>query len=283
MQTAMIFVIQYLTILYTHLSFPALPMYAPIGIAFVMFYLLGNNAVWGLVLGSFCGYLVRGLSISPLILYSIADVGCGFIGAFLSQRILSSDIKPFENRQECVQFIVINALITCVLSSSLRIMTVKFNLYHYIDLWLGDLNATLIFSGLLLTWLCVPFSREKIFTRPINKLPLIVFSISAAVYIILMPAETWIYLIIATMVFSVYLSYVYGSLIGTALLFLVSSTYQIYFMLFKQYYYLEFGLTLYTVIPIALFVYVVLITVGFRTKRSTQPTKKFSFSLPRNP
>ena len=68
-------------------------MYPPTGIAFIMFYLLGSNAFPGIVLGGFCGYILKGMPIVSTMLYLTADMGCGYLGALLCQNIFSTILE----------------------------------------------------------------------------------------------------------------------------------------------------------------------------------------------
>jgi len=220
-QTLMIFAFQYFTIINLTFSFPALPMYPPIGIAFVMFYLLGNNSMVGLLLAGGCGYFLKGFSIESTLLYLTADIAGGYLGAFLCRGVFSQDLKPFANLKEGFQFLKINAFAVCLLSSLIRVLAIILNqkepihfqvlVFNFIDLWLSDLNAVLVLSGFILSWIYVPFSREKI----------------------------------------------NGYLMTTAILFVSSSLYLAVFLALKANYLLSFGLKLYTLVPFGLLLYII--------------------------
>ena len=80
----------------------------PMGISFMMFYLLGKNAFMGIFLSSFCGYVVKGMPMLSIILYLIADIGCGWWGAMLCQNTFSVDLRIFLNLREVITFVKIN-------------------------------------------------------------------------------------------------------------------------------------------------------------------------------
>jgi len=263
MLTIMIFSIQYLVIINVSSLAPALPMYPPIGIAFTMFYLFGNNAVYGLLLSGFCAYIIKGLGIEAMLLFLIADIGGGYIGAHWCQNVFSSDIKPFANLQENWHFFKINAFVTCIISSLLRwgvtiwLPTHNLSVYAYIDLWLADLNAILVLSGFLLSWAYVPLSREKICEKIITKASIMVLVLFIIASILFMQKFILIYFIVAAMLISLYCAYTYGYLVAMVLLFIISSIFLGYFIAHKQQYLDYFGLGLYTIAPISLLVYVV--------------------------
>ncbi len=263
-QTTMIFIFQFMIIINLIFSYPPLPMYPPIGISFVMFYLFGNNAIFGLLLGGFGGYLLKGLAIETTVLYLIADLGCGYLGSVLCQNVFSSDIKPFLNLQNGFKFFRINALITCLISSLIRIsaaISINLNItfYDYINLWLSDLNAILILSSFLLSWSYIPFSREKISDQTITKIPTITLGAFIMLSVFFMKKIELGYLIIAAMIIATYASKIYGYLIATLLLFIISTIFLSYFIAVKQQYVQNFGLELYTLIPATLLVFVICI------------------------
>lgn len=176
MQSLLIVMFQFLTLMNLDYSVP-LPFYPPIGIAFVCFYLLGNTAVIGLVLGGALGYWARDFSLISEVIYLLADIGGGYLGAVLCQKVLSSDIKPFFNAKETVKFFKINALWICPLSGLLRLISFaldhKFDIIqlktvsvYFLGLMLADLNGILILSGFFLSWAYVFYSREKVSPLP---------------------------------------------------------------------------------------------------------------------
>lgn len=296
--TLLIFIFQYQAIIYLPFSNPALPFYPPMGIAFVSFYLLGSNAILGLLLGGFLGYLFKGFSPASILLYLTADVGCGCLGAILSQAIFSSDIRPFAKLREALNFIVKNFFITALFSSLLRFTALilifalkgdfneangvnevnQFNLnklpYYFLDLWLSDFNAILIFSAFLFSWVFVPFAREKIFPREFKKFSIItsviIFIIFILTLLLFIKHEEIIYLLIAGMGASIYLAYFHGYLMATALLFIFSCLYLAYFIIHKQPFLLHFGVELYTVLPFMLLLFTLcMIFIGhFKLKKS---------------
>ena len=171
LKTLVVFVFQYLIIMRLPFSYPALPWYPPMGLAVVWCYLLGSDAIFGLLLAGLCGYFLSGFSIGSVVLYCLADIACGYWGAFLCQNSFSSDIRIFKDLKEWWNFFIKNACLVCVLSGGLRWLAFWFNqptpvaptifFYHYIDLWLADLNSILLLSAFLFSWVTIPFSREK--------------------------------------------------------------------------------------------------------------------------
>jgi len=240
-------------------------MYPPMGIAFVMFYLFGMNAFPGIMLGGFCGYLLKGMPIISTFLYLTADVGCGYLGALLCQNIFSTDIRMLLNFRERIKFIKMNAFITCLFSSLIRTFSfiwiykdgkdISTIFFTYINLWLADLNAVLILSSFLLSWVYVPFSREKILKKSINKVETLLFIILIVFLILFMKNDWAIYLMIIVMLLSIYLSAIYGYLVGTALLFIIASLYLGYFMGIQYRHFLYFDIRLYIVVPLILLLY----------------------------
>ncbi len=271
LQTIIVFSLQYMIIFnyITSISFsyPTLPMYPPIGIAFVMFSIFGNNAFIGLLLSDLIGYLITDLPMLSILLYLIADIGAGYLAAYLCQSIFSTDVRILLHKQEIIKFISINATIICLASSAIRITTIifshKINLkpnamfYMYINLWLTDLNAILILASFLLTWIYVPLSREKITNKQINKFNILLLMAFIITCVLYMNHPALICLIIIAMIISIRLTWVYGHLIGTALLFIISSIYLTYFIGLQQQYLSHFGLAIYTLVPTILLLFII--------------------------
>ena len=131
--------------------------------------------------------------------------------------------------------------------------------YDYINLWLSDLNAILILSSFLLSWSYIPFSREKISDQTITKIPTITLGAFIMLSVFFMKKIELGYLIIAAMIIATYASKIYGYLIATLLLFIISTIFLSYFIAVKQQYVQNFGLELYTLIPATLLVFVICI------------------------
>ena len=121
------FFVQYICIMNVTLSSPILPIYPPIGTASAMFYLLGANAWIGLLLGSACAYGMHSMSISFIALYGLADIGSGYLSAHYYRTLFLSDLSVFTSTQDWYKFIKNTMLLTCVLSSFLRITAVVLN------------------------------------------------------------------------------------------------------------------------------------------------------------
>ena len=261
-----IFILQFLIIINLTFQHPALPMYPPIGIAFIMFYLFGSNAFFGLLLSEFCGLFIHGLPINTICFYLFADLVAAWLMVYLSQNIFFLAIEPMVIRHKLLNFIK-KILIACSISSLIKafpiIITCKsyYNyptlLYNYIDLWLADLNAILIMSSFVLSWIYIPFSQYNISHKKIKKssiIALIFFIISS---ILFMKNIQLIYLIIINMIIAIYWAYYYGYLIATFLLFIVSSIYLTYFIAAKNQYLLYFGVPLYTLVGIILLLFII--------------------------
>lgn len=126
--------------------------------------------------------------------------------------------------------------------------------YDCLDLWIADLNGVLTMSGFLLSWAYVPFSREKISEKPITVVVVVViiFTLFSAFF---MKNAALAYLIAGAMISSICISYYYGYLIATGLLFIISAIYLSHFMALKQQYMHCLGLEIYTLFPILLFVF----------------------------
>lgn len=264
-QTVTLFIFQYLAIIYLRFSYPALPIYPPMGIAFAMFYLFGNRCLLGLSLGGFCAYFLKGLSFASIGLYLTADMGGGFFGAYLCRNIFSSDITRLATLHDWVNFFKANAFTTCVFSAAIRMCV--FLMHHgdssftilfcnFVDLWLADLNSVLVFAGFLLSWMCVPFSREKITTRYFKKSHGVAFILFIIFSIVFIKKYEFIYFLIGAMIASLYFARLYGNLVSIGLVYVISILYLAYFIVFKSQYLHEFHLELYTLVPLGLLAFI---------------------------
>lgn len=269
LRTMIIFFLQYQCISSLTFSDRPLPLYFPIAYSFIFFYFLGGNVFLGLLLGSLSAYLLKGLSPTVMLLYTFADIGGGYLGAFLCKDVFSSDIKPFAHRREAFMFIAINAFITCFISAMIRMTALICKndipislgklIDQYIILWLADLNAVLILSTFLLTWFCVPFSREKISVRSIKKSRALIFILLLGLMILGIKQQNSIYILTFIIFLTIYSAYYYGSLIGTLLLFIVSNLYLAYFIIHQNDIANHLHTTFYGFAPLVMFVYAILI------------------------
>lgn len=264
-QTILIFVLQFLTMFNMGDSYTILPMYPPIGMAFVIFDLLGKNALCGLLLGELCIYFIKGQPLEAVILYIIADLGCSYIGTILCQNVFSSDLKPFSNWRELCKFLCINALTTCSISTLLRIYAIRvaglanLTFIQIICLWLSEITAILIFYVLVCSWLYGLFSKEKISNKTLSKTHIYTIIAFIAGTILFIKKIQFIYLIIGTLILSIYYAYLYGYLIGIMLLFIVASIYSSYFIAHGVKYVTKFGYNLYSITYIGLLLYTAVI------------------------
>lgn len=258
--TLMIFLFKTLTFIFLNPSQPASPIYFPLGITFSLFYLLGNIAFCGLFLGSLIAYLLKDFSSASIPLYLIADIGGGYLGAMLSQKILTSEIRPFANWQEMLKFLKVNAFITCPFVCLFQMMGVicspniegdSVALIGLLSLlWLSDLNGILVVSGFLLSWTCVFYSREKVSPFPISSFILFIISI----YLFMFSADIF-YLLLFAMAISFIWALLCGYLIATALLFLIAFSYLMVISTQAQFSLQYLGLILYACLLILLFAY----------------------------
>lgn len=271
----LIFVIQYLMISSLTFSFPPLPMYPPMGFAFMMFYLFGSNALLGLCLSGIIGYSLKDFSMISITLNLLADIGAGSLGAVLCSKVFSSDIKPFGNVKESVHFFITNAMVTCLISSIIRSVNVVLSVPHsipikrlffnFLDLWLADLNAILVFSSLLLSWIWILVSRTKIDNTLMTMRDIIVLVTLIVTTVFFINEYHSIYIILLTTLLSFYWSNVYGYLMSTVTLFITSSLYLAYFVAHEAQFIEHFGFAGYTLVPAyLLLVIVATLYVGHR-------------------
>lgn len=243
--TFMIFAFQFLLVFTYDILPPALPLYLPIGMSFTMFYLLGNQAFWGLCLAECLALYAKQVQPITWFLYLVADLGLGFLAAMLCQKILSSDLRPFSNSKDRIRFIQTTIYISCI-SSLLRLnayiwgdktaalsataeslnhttpitsvhRSILQMIYYYFNYWLADLNALISFAAFILSWAYVFNSREKV-----SPLPIPIFIIFCAALALGLPKVDLFYFSFLTVSASLLWAYLFGYLAATALLFLFS-------------------------------------------------------------
>lgn len=218
LQTLIVFVFQYLILFNFTFTLPPLPMNPSMGLAFSFFYLIGKNAVPGIFLAGICAYFLKGFQTSATFLYIAADLGLGCYAAFLSDAILSADIRTFSNDKETLKFLKTNAII-CLFSGLLRLIADFINfhpeisltniLFNYIDHFFADLNGILIIFSFLISWVHVPFTQEKVFRGALNKLPAILITL-LILGILLYMNHSSLHIFIIAILAALYLSYMYG-------------------------------------------------------------------------
>lgn len=257
--TMMAFFLQYLTMSHLTFSYPALPINPCMGAAFMMLYLLGPNALLGLMLGAILGYVLHGFSFASVCLYVWADIGGAYLSVSFSRLVLSSDLSVFIYPKEWLRFVQKNMLMACVLTTVLR--TVALVLvdpsvwhgralgYYMFDIWLSDLNGLLVFSGFLLTWLSVYLSREKVSDVPLDNLKLIAIPVLVIVAMIVVKHAAVTFIL--GLVVALYLSYYYGVLMATVLTYALAMVFIVYITNHQQLYLDYLGLRGYTVLPLA--------------------------------
>lgn len=268
-----VFIFQYITCINLKSLWPAYPMFPPLGIAFVMFYFFGGIAFLGLFLAEALALFLNDFSLITIFLYLIGDIAGGYLGASLSQNTFKKDIRIFSDAKSLKHFILINALITSTFSSVYKLIALIVEqirisnkaalpflelVYNFIELWLSDLNALLVIGGLLLSWISVPFSRERIIEGKFNKQHILMFLLILIASIYSMKTIDGIFIIVIAMYFSLFLGYRYGSLVITANMFIYSSLYLAYFIGFKEQYLITFTQPLYGVVILGLSIYVLI-------------------------
>lgn len=261
--TSIIFILQFLIIINFRFQDATLPMYPPIGVAFVMFYLFGSNAFLGLLLSEFCGLFLHNFTINTIYVYLFADLGAAWLGAYFSKNIFFLDLDPLIIQNKLLNFIK-KMFFICCLSSLIKIK--KLLWLNYINLWVADLNAILIIASFVLSWIYVPFSQYKISHQLIKKSSTIILIFFIASSILFMKNIGIIYLIIINMITAIYWAYYYGFLIATILSFIISSIYLTYFIKHQD-------LSLYS--PIVLLVFVIcMLYVSLKKQEKLEKFKK---------
>lgn len=265
-QFLIVFICQYIAITQVIFSLPAPAMYPPMGVAFVMLYLFGGSSIPGLICVGIVAYFLKGFSSIFVLFYLLADVGACFLGVLLCQNSFSTDNPWSNNLKEWLGFITINFFITSCLSSLIRMipflltkstdMTFPVLFYNFIDLWLADLNAILVLFGFSITWLYLAYSRGSILLdEKMEKIPLLAVLACIILSAFFLKKIEFEYLILMSMLLSIYLSYRHGIIMATALLYFISFLYFAHFMIGKQQFLQNYGIELYTLVPLVLFIY----------------------------
>lgn len=262
----MAFSFQYLCIYHLKSFLPLYPLYPAMGIAFTVIAILGENAILGLLLGGMCAYYLKGYSLTYIFLYSTADIVCAYVGAYLCRNVFMSDIPKHATIPLWMRFIRINAFvaglssllrITAIVLSEMKFPKLSTLFYCYIDLWLADLSAIILFYAFLSTWLSVYMSREKIVTNKIPLYSIIIFILFAISAILAMKKLALIYVLAASMLLSLAVAYRYGMIIATLVMYIANMLYLTYFMLHQPYYLTWLGIGGYTLVPSVLFIFTV--------------------------
>ena len=277
LHTTLIFVCQFLIIVNLKFDSPALPLYPPIGVAFVMFYLFGINALPGLILSEILGFLIYNLPINIILLYCFADLFSGWIGSYICNNISFLDVNISINKRTLKEFIIKNAIVVLLFSSSIKIFAMsslssswvnKTLIYNFIQVWIADLNAIIIIPSCILSWLYVLFNRHNVSTKNITTTSVIALITFVVLSVFFIKQFYLISLIIIGMLGSIYYAYYHGYLIATLLLFILSSIYLTYFIYFKIQYVLYFGKSLYTLTSLILFLFsIIMLYTSLITRR----------------
>lgn len=265
-QFIIVFICQYIAIMQVFFSLPSAPMYPPMGVAFVILYLFGGSSSIALLCVGCCAYFLKGFSATTIFFYLIADVGVGYFGVWLCQNSFASDNPWSANPKEWFGFIAINLCVTSLLSSAIRMIPILLNtnpamalaslFYNYITFWLADLNAILVLFGFSITWLYLAYSRGAIVPDgKMGKIPFLVVLICIVFSALFLQRLEFNYFIAMSMLLSLYLSFKYRIIIATALLYFTSFLYQAHFTVGKQPFLQDYGLEIYTLVPVILFIY----------------------------
>lgn len=253
--TVSVFFLQYLTLIHLSNIYSGLPLYPPIGSALVMIYLLGDSTLLGLFLGSFCAYCVHGFTLPSLFLYISADLGGAYLGARWCQMIFTSDQSIFVARKEWLRFAIYVSLI-CFFSGLLRMlvilvhdtnhMPVETVGYYFLNLWIADLNAIIVFTGFFLTWISVYLGRERVFRQKsttLSKICWLLWGLSCLAFL------KKIEFLLLAILLSLYLSYCFGILIATAVSYALTTLFLICFTFNQASWLHHLGQSMYILIP----------------------------------
>ena len=266
--SCLIFSFQFLTVTNLKLQYLLLPMHPPLGISFTMFYLFGLNSLPGLIFGEILGLMTQQLPLNLIWMYSLSDIIGGISGAYLCQKIFFIDSNIVAlNKTNFLQFVTKNWVFTCIASSVIKVLAVKYininNIViktlsiYAINLWIADLNAVLVIPTCICSWLYVALNNHKISTKPITYrcVMILIFFITFSSLLLLYKNPKLIYLIILAMLLGIYISYAYGYLLANLWLFIVSITYLTYFIIFQYQYLLQYGIQISMFISLGLLVY----------------------------
>ena len=269
--TCLVFFLQYLTLI--HLTtYPFLPMYPPIGSAFVMLYLLGDTALLGLFLASFCAYCMHGLPLPSLLLSITADLGGGYLIARWCRSVFTSDHSVFTNIMEWLRF-VLYASIGCFLSGLLRmgilhdvtVMSPQKLGYDLLRLWMADLNASIVFSGFFLTWISVYLGRERVLTQKTTLFHKICWVLWGLSCVLFLKNIAWLILAI---ILSLYFSHRLGVLVAVAVSYVLTTLFLVCFVFHQADWIQDLGLQMYTLIPFGVLCFLLaMLYVGVRIAR----------------
>lgn len=273
--TVGVFFLQFLTMTHLTVTYPALPMYPPIGSAFVMLYLLGNTSLLGLFLGCFCAYCAHGLTLPALFLYIGADLGAAYLVTRWCQSVFTSDHSIFVDTKEWLRF-VIYASIGCLLSGALRMIAILLSDmshmsletvgHHVLSLWIADLNAIIVFTGFFLTWISVYLGRERAFRQKptvYDRICWLLWGLCCLVFL------KEIEFLVLAIILSLYLSYRFGVLIATAVSYIMLTLFLICFTFNQEYWLANLGLQIYSLIPCGVLCFLIaMLYVGQRTSKN---------------
>lgn len=261
----MAFSFQYLCIYHLKSAYPIFPIYPAIGIAFAVIMILGANAMTGLILGEIVAYYLKGFSLTSLSLYSAADVLTVYFGAYFCRNIFQSDIPRLAGSKVWLRFFSAS-LFMASLSSMVRISAIilaetkmqawKNLFYVYVDLWLADFNAIVLFYAFLMTWLSIYMSREKISVKKITVFHIVSFIVFIVIAVLTMKKIALIYLLLTAMAVSFYFAYCYGIILATLLMYTISMLYLAYFMTHQVIFLKWLGIAGYTFVPVLLGFYI---------------------------
>lgn len=157
-ENILVFLLQYIGLKLSTLTLHPSPLWLATGTACAYLFLRGYSVLPGVWLGSFLGFYLE--KIGFLLALDCATVLTlqGFLLLWFSYRYLSPTLI-FNHLPMFIKFIVYTALLTALASFMLificysSLLSHKDTLFqHWLQWWLANFNAILIFSCALLTW-----------------------------------------------------------------------------------------------------------------------------------
>lgn len=244
--TAGTFFLHYLILVHFTPMSAVLPLYPPFGSAFIILYWVGNVALCGLFLASFCTYCVLGYDFAFLLGYLSADVGVAYVCSCWCLTIFTSDHAVFTDIRAWGK-LGVYASLSCGLSGLLRLLVHQpYSLQHFFSLWLADLNALLVFAGFFLTWIIVYLGRERVLHRKKTLFDTLVGLVWAGSCILFLQNILALALVVGC---SLYLAKRFGLLIAMVVSYVVA-TFFLIDVIFQQTLFLAYlGSSAYFLIP----------------------------------
>lgn len=183
------------------------PVWPSSGIALTAAFLLGNQGLAGIFLGSFLNNFLLFPDILQNYLKAVfisSGIGFGatlqaYVGAFLLQKFTNS--KPFETAGNAFKFIVIS-IISCLINSIIGTFSLSMGqsvkwLETWWTWWIGDSAGILIFTPFILSWILYPLRKPYRIGEALLILALvfiilvIIFQIPYSLTYLLIPIVVW--------------------------------------------------------------------------------------------